>query len=69
MALAISKGVKSRRDDVTIAVNQEKPRKGAFVISVRGHPIVTLLDLPRPFKRLRDLSVDDSVSDILKALE
>ena len=38
----------------TVNINEEKPRRGSFVISVEGKnaPVVELLGLVRPFQKL-----------------
>ncbi len=51
-----------------VSINAEKPRKGAFVITLscpaagkaaaRESVIVNLLDMPRPFKKLREADVE-----------
>ncbi|KAJ1426245.1 hypothetical protein B484DRAFT_330548, partial [Ochromonadaceae sp. CCMP2298] len=48
-----------------VAVNIEKPRKGAFVVAVDGQVAVELLDMPRPFKKLRELDLDAAVASIV----
>eukprot|EP00981_Chlorochromonas_danica_P010852 scaffold3475_cov173-Ochromonas_danica.AAC.7 len=57
-----------------VVINEEKPRKGSFVIRVKGSeeegggevkPIVELLDLKRPFKPLRELDIDALIQTIL----
>jgi hypothetical protein len=41
-----------------VSVNATKPRKGAFVVKVDDKSLVELLDMPRPFKKLRELDLD-----------
>jgi hypothetical protein len=43
----------------SVSVNATKPRKGAFVVIVDDKNLVELLDMPRPFKKLRELDLDD----------
>ena len=47
-------------------VNTDKPRKGAFVVTMEGvdEPIVELLNLARPFKKLRELDIDEVIETI-----
>jgi hypothetical protein len=49
-----------------VIINAEKPRKGAFVVRVDGQedPLVELLDMPRPFKKLRELDLDELIQKI-----
>ncbi len=51
----------------TVTINATKPRKGSFVIT-RGddEKVVELLDLPRPFTKLRNLDMDEVVKNILE---
>ena len=69
VAAQFVKGVEAKRSDVKVVVNQEKPRKGCFVVSVDGKPLVSLLDLPRPFKKLRELPVEETIAAVLSALK
>ena len=55
-----------------ITINAEKPRKGSFVVTVfrsgdddEGTKVIELLDLPRPFKKLKDLDIDKVIADYL----
>lgn len=53
-----------------VVVNEDKPRKGAFVVTVSGvkEPIVELLDLKRPFGPLKALDMEEVVQNVLKHL-
>ena len=53
---------------MTVEVNKEKPRKGAFVVSVGDTKVVELLDMKRPFPALKALDMDDVAADVEKAL-
>lgn len=50
-------------------INEEKPRRGSFVISLEGKdkPILELLGLVRPFPTLKALDMDEVVEDVLTA--
>ena len=52
----------------TVVINKEKPRKGAFVVTVDGEdkPAIELLALARPFTKLREFDLDAAVAEILK---
>lgn len=43
-----------------VTINGEKPRKGAFVVKISGSekPIIELLDMPRPFVKLKGMDVE-----------
>lgn len=54
-----------------MVVNKDKPRKGSFVITLMvddvsssDSPLVELLDMPRPFKKLRELDLDEVIAKI-----
>lgn len=46
----------------SVSINAERPRKGSFVITLekcgKKQTIVNLLDMPRPFKKLREADLD-----------
>ena len=50
-----------------VVINNEKPRKGAFVITVKGKKIIELLDMPRPFTKLKALDMDEVTEKVIKA--
>ena len=60
--------LEKNKSNVSVTVNAEKPRKGAFVISVNGTPVVELLNLARPFPKLKALDMDSVVADVMKAI-
>ncbi len=45
----------------TVLVNEAKPRKGSFVVTLDGapKPAIELLNLQRPFTKLRELNLDE----------
>jgi translation initiation factor 1 (eIF-1/SUI1) len=53
-----------------VVINEDKPRKGAFVVTVSGvkEPIVELLDLKRPFGPLKALDMEEVVQNVLQNL-
>ena len=50
-----------------IVVNEEKPRKGCFEVSVNGQATLSLLDMPRPFAKLKALDMEQVAADVVKA--
>ena len=52
-----------------VVINATKPRKGSFVVSIEGvkEPIVELLGLPRPFKKLREFNLEEALKPYTKA--
>ena len=59
--------MKAALPSVKVVVNEEKPRKGAFVVAVNGDTVLSLLDMPRPFPKLKALDMDEVAKDVLKA--
>ena len=53
---------------IKVSINAEKPRKGSFVISHEGKVLLELLDMPRPFTKLKALDMDDVIADVLNAV-
>ena len=51
----------------SVSINKDKPRKGAFVVTVDGEvaPAIELLGLARPFTKLREYDLDSAVVKIL----
>jgi hypothetical protein len=47
-------------------LNGERPRKGSFVVSLNGKVVCELLDMPRPFTKLRNTDVDELADTILQ---
>ena len=60
----------STKAKFSVRINEEKPRKGAFVISMEGKdkPILEMLGLIRPFPTLKALDMDEVVEDVLTAV-
>ncbi|CAA0820515.1 selenium binding [Striga hermonthica] len=54
---------------VKVVVNPEKPRRGCFEIREKGGDIfVSLLDMKRPFKPMKDLDMGKVISDIVEKI-
>ncbi len=58
--------IKNALEDANVVVNEEKPRKGSFVITIEGEstPIIELLNLTRPFTKLKELDIDEIIRTI-----
>ena len=52
----------------TVVINAEKPRKGAFVVTVGDAVVLELLDMKRPFPALKALDMDEVAKDTIAAL-
>lgn len=67
----MEKAFKAAHPDANIIINENKPRKGSFVVTVfspqddTGTKIIELLDMPRPFKKLKELNLEKLVEDFL----
>ena len=44
----------------------KRPGKGNFVVTIGDTKIVNLIQMPRPFQKLRELNFDDVVEKILE---
>lgn len=52
-----------------MSINPDKPRKGCFEVrDAAGNKFVSLLDMPRPFKPLRELDIEATAQEIAEAL-
>ena len=51
-----------------MTINPEKPRKGCFEVRVGGKAVLSLLDMPRPFPKLKALVMEDVAETVVKAL-
>ena len=57
----------SSQDAAIVAIiNPEKPRKGCFEVRVGDKAVVSLLDLPRPFLKLKALEMEDVAELVIK---
>lgn len=43
-----------------------RPRKGTFEVRVGDKPVVSLVGMPRPFKKLRALDLEEVAKDVAK---
>ena len=52
---------------ITVTINPSKPRKGSFVVTVESDqdPLLELLDMPRPFNKLKALDIDEVAKDLI----
>ena len=57
----------SSQDAAIVAIiNPEKPRKGCFEVRVGDKAVISLLDLPRPFLKLKALEMEDVAKAVIK---
>ncbi|XP_020113535.1 selenoprotein H [Ananas comosus] len=68
-AIKVKDGLESAVPGVTVTINPEKPRRGCFEIREDGGEVfVSLLDMPRPFKLMKNLDMDEVIVDIVKKI-
>ena len=69
-ATKVETAVKAAVPSVTASVNPEKPRKGCFEVRVDGadEPLLSLLDMKRPFPALKALDMEAVTKDIISKL-
>ena len=60
--------MREKKPDATVAINADKPRKGAFELRARGKVLLSLLDMPRPFTKLKALDMDEVAKTVIDAL-
>lgn len=53
----------------TVSINPDKPRKGCFEVRGGGKTFVSLLDMPRPFTKLKALDIDALAAEVAAALK
>lgn len=49
-------------------VGAVQPRKGCFEVKVGGDVVLSLLDMPRPFTKLKALDMETVSADVSKQL-
>jgi hypothetical protein len=54
-----------KKDGYTVSINPDKPRKGAFVVTVGNRVHMELLDMPRPFTKLKAVDFEQVAKDIV----
>eukprot|EP00268_Persea_americana_P021710 TRINITY_DN2161_c0_g1_i1.p1 TRINITY_DN2161_c0_g1~~TRINITY_DN2161_c0_g1_i1.p1 ORF type:complete len:175 (-),score=46.11 TRINITY_DN2161_c0_g1_i1:399-923(-) len=68
-ASQVKEGLEKGVPGVTVTINPEKPRKGCFEVRTgSGNTFISLLNMPRPFKKMKDLDMDEVIDDIVKKL-
>ncbi|RAL44391.1 hypothetical protein DM860_011668 [Cuscuta australis] len=69
-ALKVKEGLEAAVAGVKVVVNPEKPRKGCFEIREEdGETFVSLLDMKRPFKAMKDLDMDEVITGIIDKIK
>ncbi|XP_077236782.1 uncharacterized protein LOC143878375 [Tasmannia lanceolata] len=69
-ALKVKDDLEKAVPGIVVEVNPERPRKGCFEIrDGSGKIFISLLDMPRPFKKMKDLDMDQVISDIIEKIK
>ncbi|XP_021276772.1 selenoprotein H [Herrania umbratica] len=65
-AVQVKDGLEKGVPGIKVLLNPEKPRRGCFEIREEGgKKFISLLDMKRPFKRMKDLDMEKVISDIV----
>ncbi|RYR05637.1 hypothetical protein Ahy_B06g085475 [Arachis hypogaea] len=65
----VKEGLEKRSSGITVILNPEKPRRGCFEIREEGgKKFISLLDMKRPFKPMKDLDMEKVISDIAEEI-
>eukprot|EP00249_Psilotum_nudum_P007603 c20692_g1_i1 orf=224-829(+) len=69
-AVKVEEGLKKFVPGIEVQINPEKPRRGCFEIrDGEGTILLSLQNLPRPFKKLKELDLDQTVVEISDKLK
>ncbi|KAJ7519587.1 hypothetical protein O6H91_20G045000 [Diphasiastrum complanatum] len=69
-ALKVKESLEIKVQGIKVFINLEKPRKGCFEIrDEQGNIFVSFLDMPRPFKKLKELNLDTIIDEIAQKLK
>ncbi|CAL5206406.1 unnamed protein product [Lathyrus oleraceus] len=69
-ASQVKEALESSESDVVVKLNPDKPRRGCFEIRLEDgdKTFISLLDMKRPFKPMKDLDMGKVISDIIDDL-
>ncbi|KAK8513462.1 hypothetical protein V6N13_002204 [Hibiscus sabdariffa] len=69
-AFQVRDGLQKGVPGVNVLLNPDKPRKGCFEIREEGgETFISLLDMKRPFKPMKELDMEKVVSDIIEKIK
>ncbi|XVE71374.1 hypothetical protein DITRI_Ditri10aG0145200 [Diplodiscus trichospermus] len=69
-AFQVRDGLEKGVPGIKVLLNPEKPRRGCFEIREEGgEKFISLLDMKRPFKPMKDLDMDKVISDIIDKIK
>ena len=67
-ATELENAIESAVPSASIERNREKARTGTFEVAVNGDVVLSLVAMPRPFKKLRSLDMDGVVESVIARL-
>ncbi|KAG6527001.1 selenoprotein H-like [Zingiber officinale] len=68
-AMQVKEGLENAVPGIIVSINPDKPRRGCFEIREGGcQTFVSLLDMRRPFTRMKELNIEDVIKDIVKKI-
>ncbi|XP_017983619.1 PREDICTED: selenoprotein H [Theobroma cacao] len=69
-AVQVKDGLEKGVPGIKVLLNPEKPRRGCFEIREEGgEKFISLLDMKRPFKPMKDLDMEKVISDIIDKIK
>lgn len=69
-AIQVKEGLEKGVSGIKVQVNPEKPRRGCFEIREDGGEIfISLLDMKRPFKPMKDLDMNQVIKDVIDKIK
>ncbi|KAG8495260.1 hypothetical protein CXB51_012906 [Gossypium anomalum] len=69
-AVQVRDGLEKGIPWVKVLLNPEKPRRGCFEIREEGgETFISLLDMKRPFKPMKELDMEKVISDIIEKIK
>ncbi|XP_022730701.1 selenoprotein H-like isoform X2 [Durio zibethinus] len=69
-AFQVRDGLKKGVPGIKVLLNPKKPRRGCFEIREEdGEKFISLLDMKRPFKPMKDLDMEKVISDIIDKIK
>ncbi|KAF2302789.1 hypothetical protein P3X46_019200 [Hevea brasiliensis] len=69
-ATLVKNGLENSVPSIRVVLNPDKPRRGCFEIREEGgEKFISLLDMKRPFKPMKDLDMDKVIADIIDKIK
>ncbi|KAL5699209.1 hypothetical protein ACHQM5_030144 [Ranunculus cassubicifolius] len=66
-AVMVKEGLEKAFPNIKLLLNPDKPRRGCFEVRVEGGEVyISLLDMKRPFQKMKELDMEKVVADIVK---